>query len=688
MVASFAEPRKLRGTALSVHNGEEKGQLVVPRIVTTADWGPMDESVDAAGDLRYPSGPPLGVSATLPSERRRSLSGGAHRLPALQLSSRARRQSGDDVLGGVSPSRKAVLFDAFRPRSKSDSKGSSSSGSRKPNNLMSALRGHSWFPGSRSALTPPNGAAGGGVSAPMSPLSPLSPVDPEAPFRRPRSGSESRTGAVSKVMDLFRSRSQSVSVEGKSKVRPGAHLKYPGSSSGIQYDDVLMVLPGVHVLGRRRESLGAPPRIPGSESEQSSLLRRHSVEPERRRGSVQQQRSLDSLDHHTALIHRHHHAATLPHADSLCDKIDIEDLGEDENMLFVKFFKYYRCYDLIPVSAKLVVFDTELLVKKAFFALVSNGVRAAPLWDSAKQEFIGMLTITDFIYILRNYYKSPLVRMDELEEQKIKAWRKVLNDTSRPLVHIGPDASLCDAITTLIHNKVHRLPVIDPQTGNVLYVLTHKRILRFLFLYYYELPHPSYLDQTLRELKIGTYENIATTKPSTPLIVALNQFIKRRVSALPVVDDRGKVVDIYAKFDVINLAAEKTYNNLDITIKKALEHRDQYFEGVLKCTLDDTLMAVMERIVKAEVHRLVVVDEEDHVVGIISLSDILSFLVLKPLGMERPDRNRASEATSLPVHEENESEESHDDDGGGAADKSQASENQSTSEDQPQPEEP
>uniref|UniRef100_A0A4D5RZX4 Putative 5'-amp-activated protein kinase gamma subunit n=2 Tax=Ixodes TaxID=6944 RepID=A0A4D5RZX4_IXOSC len=399
----------------------------------------------------------------------------------------------------------------------------------------------------------------------------------------------------------------------------------------------------------------------GKPSNKGSLLRRHSVEPERRRGSVTQQRSLDSLDHHTALIHRHH--AALPHAHSLCDKIDIEDLGEDENQLFVKFFKYYRCYDLIPVSAKLVVFDTELLVKKAFFALVSNGVRAAPLWDSAKQEFIGMLTITDFIYILRNYYKSPLVRMDELEEQKIKDWRNVLNDTARPLVHIGPDASLCDAITTLIHNKVHRLPVIDPQTGNVLYVLTHKRILRFLFLYYYELPHPGYLDLTLRELKIGTYENIATTKPSTPLIVALHQFIKRRVSALPVVDDRGKVVDIYAKFDVINLAAEKTYNNLDITIKKALEHRDQYFEGVLKCTLDDTLAAVMERIVKAEVHRLVVVDDEDHVVGIISLSDILSFLVLKPLGMERPERTSRASSDSAPltVHEENESEELRED---------------------------
>ena len=29
----------------------------------------------------------------------------------------------------------------------------------------------------------------------------------------------------------------------------------------------------------------------------------------------------------------------------------------------------------------------QLLVKKAFFALVYNGVRAAPLWDSVKQRY-------------------------------------------------------------------------------------------------------------------------------------------------------------------------------------------------------------------------------------------------------------------------------------------------------------
>ena len=120
--------------------------------------------------------------------------------------------------------------------------------------------------------------------------------------------------------------------------------------------------------------------------------------------------------------------------------------AEDENHIFVKFFRFHKCYDLIPTSAKLVVFDTQLLVKKAFFALVHNGiltfslflivltdlctfrflysgVRAAPLWDSKEQKFVGMLTITDFIRILQMYYKSPLVHMDELEEHKLDTWR-------------------------------------------------------------------------------------------------------------------------------------------------------------------------------------------------------------------------------------------------------------------------
>uniref|UniRef100_A0AAY4CR96 CBS domain-containing protein n=1 Tax=Denticeps clupeoides TaxID=299321 RepID=A0AAY4CR96_9TELE len=277
---------------------------------------------------------------------------------------------------------------------------------------------------------------------------------------------------------------------------------------------------------------------------------------------------------------------------------------------------------------------SPLQVKKAFFALVANGVRAAPLWETKKQSFVGMLTITDFINILHRYYKSPMVQIYELEEHKIETWRELyLQETFKPLVNISPDASIFDAVYSLIKNKIHRLPVIDPVSGNALYILTHKRILKFLQLFVCEMPKPAFMKQTLEELGVGTYSNIAFIHPDTPIIKALCIFVERRVSALPVVDESGKVVDIYSKFDVINLAAEKTYNNLDISVTQALQHRSQYFEGVMKCNRLETLETIVDRIVKAEVHRLVVVDENASIVGIVSLSDILQALVLTPAGI-------------------------------------------------------
>lgn len=117
----------------------------------------------------------------------------------------------------------------------------------------------------------------------------------------------------------------------------------------------------------------------------------------------------------------------------------------------MRFMKCHKCYDIVPTSSKLVVFDTtlqvrpeprwvlmgsvataavfitevgfnqipdlpallgrpgsdlwallgrpgsggslSLQVKKAFFALVANGVRAAPLWESKKQSFVGKSTL-------------------------------------------------------------------------------------------------------------------------------------------------------------------------------------------------------------------------------------------------------------------------------------------------------
>ena len=86
------------------------------------------------------------------------------------------------------------------------------------------------------------------------------------------------------------------------------------------------------------------------------------------------------------------------------------------------------------------------------------------------------------------------------------------------------------------------------------------------------------------------------------------------------------VLDIYAKADCLTLARERTFNNLDIPVRSALKHRAT-FEGVQTCTLADSFGQIVERIVVANVHRLVSVDDQGRLIGIISLSDILGFLL-------------------------------------------------------------
>uniref|UniRef100_A0A3Q2XSP4 5'-AMP-activated protein kinase subunit gamma-2-like n=1 Tax=Hippocampus comes TaxID=109280 RepID=A0A3Q2XSP4_HIPCM len=294
----------------------------------------------------------------------------------------------------------------------------------------------------------------------------------------------------------------------------------------------------------------------------------------------------------------------------------------DENppvaTVYMDFMKSHCCYDAIPTSCKLVIFDTKLKVQKAFFALVANSLRAAPLWDSELKRFVGMLTITDFINIIHCYYKSPLVQMYELENHKIETWR----------------GYLFDAIYSLLKHKIHRLPIIEPTSGNVLHILTHKRILKFLHIFGEKVPKPAFIRRQIQEMGIGTFRNIATVQQTATLFDALDIFVDRRVSALPVVDEKGKVVALYSRFDVINLAAQKTYNNLDVTMLEALDRRTCFMEGVIKCYPDETLETIIDRIVAAEVHRLVLVDRADMLKGIISLSDLLQAMVLTPAGIE------------------------------------------------------
>lgn len=61
--------------------------------------------------------------------------------------------------------------------------------------------------------------------------------------------------------------------------------------------------------------------------------------------------------------------------------------------------------------------------------------------------------------------------------------------------------------------------------------------------------------------------------PTTPLTAALRLLLEAGVSALPVVDEDGGLVDLYARADITSLARSMAYRRLlreDVTVQQAL----------------------------------------------------------------------------------------------------------------------
>jgi len=332
------------------------------------------------------------------------------------------------------------------------------------------------------------------------------------------------------------------------------------------------------------------------------------------------------------------HVFRLPSTDEE-EIMEVGNFDQSDDLIFLRFLKCHSCYDVLPTSNKLVVLDTQLNVKKAFYALVDNGIRAAPLWDTAAQTIVGLFTVTDFIRILLKYHSASQFAMEDIEDQTIASWTALLSDVRprRPVVSIGPDATMLEAIRQLCTHHVHRLPVIDPQSGNMLSSLTHKSLLKYLYYFFqhYSLQAPTFMQKSLADLSIGTFTDIATIRLDTTLLTTLNLFLVNRVSALPVVDGDRRLIGVYSKADVMNLAAEKTYANLTDTMERILCSKNPSgtlttSPATLTCQKTESLSVIVDRIVINELHRLFVVDTSGRVEGVVSLSDILRRLVITP----------------------------------------------------------
>ncbi|OJD34234.1 nuclear protein snf4 [Diplodia corticola] len=303
------------------------------------------------------------------------------------------------------------------------------------------------------------------------------------------------------------------------------------------------------------------------------------------------------------------------------------------------FLKVRTSYDVLPLSFRLIIFDTSLLVKKSLNILIQNGIVSAPLWDSKTSTFAGLLTTSDYINVIQYYWHNPdaLAQIDQFRLNNLRDIEKALGVTPIETVSIHPEKPLYEACRRMLESRARRIPLVDiddeTQRHMVVSVVTQYRILKFIAVNVKETEN---LKKTLKEINVGSYENLATASMDTPVMDVIHMLVRKSISSVPILDRDGVVINVFESVDVITLIKGGVYDDLNLTVGEALLKRNDDFAGIYTCSMYDRLDTIFDTIRKSRVHRLVVIDENSHLKGVLTLSDILEYVLLEGEGDEAP----------------------------------------------------
>ncbi len=338
------------------------------------------------------------------------------------------------------------------------------------------------------------------------------------------------------------------------------------------------------------------------------------------------------------------------------------------------FLESVTVYDLMPSNSKILVFENVLPLSFAHRGLVENQCHSAPLWNTSQKELVGMLTCTDLMEVMRWAHVSGENVEKVMDFHSPASWRLLVADRMRSLngdddegdkdkevvpgyraatsaakhlvgkgivpkerqelVVAAPDDSLLTACRLLWEKRIHRLPVTNPLSGTCMAVVTHLRILNYLVAHYKE--ERQLFDHGIKELGVGTFVDnggsVVTITLDSPLIDAFNILGEKGISCVPVVDDKGVLLDLYCRSYITCFSEKRSLTDtLNLTVGEALmdiqNEYEEFAEALHVCKTSDTLQEIFVQFAGKRVHRMICINEQKKVEGVVSLSDLLSYFL-------------------------------------------------------------
>ncbi len=216
-------------------------------------------------------------------------------------------------------------------------------------------------------------------------------------------------------------------------------------------------------------------------------------------------------------------------------------------------------------------------------------------------------------------------------------WTFIDLSTKNPYVPM-PTSATKRQVLEKFASGLHRVPVIDSTTGHVIFILSQMYMFRHFFIHEPQFYEP-YKKMTVQELNLGvrgSYESMFAVREDELAIDAFKHIADNGVSAVGILDSNGnRLVGVLSASDLQGFIGED-FHVLGLTVlqfknfAKEKKQKNMDIDAVVFCKLDTLLEDVVDRIAKANVHRIFIMDDNMQMLGVISLTDLFALLVKDP----------------------------------------------------------
>ncbi len=121
---------------------------------------------------------------------------------------------------------------------------------------------------------------------------------------------------------------------------------------------------------------------------------------------------------------------------------------------------------------------------------------------------------------------------------------------------------------------------------------------------------------TVRDVLRGKPARVITVEADTPVMEAVKRLREHQIGAMPVVDDRARMIGLFTERDVVWRLAEKGAAILEEPVRYCMTSPVHF------CKPDDSIRDVMWQMTYRRIRHLPVV-EDGRLIGMISIGDVV-----------------------------------------------------------------